>query len=185
MDDREFYGSDQSFLFVLAPTVKVYKAGGPGNNFMYLHTGDRHGVLNPYHNMVPHGLAFGGTLEEPRLFIPESLEHCTAGYIDATYEEGNLLPSEALERFEIAVVEIWAIGGEKSIEKGLQARMKYRDMQDTTIDRARHVGDKSWLADDMKEGIYGDSKLFSHREETRGRHEFVVDDQHGGYKLVH
>lgn len=184
LDERNFNGTAESFLFALAPAVKVHKPTGGESNFVYLHTKDRRGILDPQHNGLPHGIGFGGSLSEPRLFVPESLEQCKAGYLDGTYEPGDILPPETLEQFEIASIEIWAVGGDEIVKFGLESRAEYRDTQDAIIDRARRIANKEWLAEDMEKGIYGDTKIFAHQEQVRGRNDFVVDDKHGGYKLV-
>lgn len=116
----------------------------------------------------------------PRLFIPASMEACTAGVIDKTFHEGSLLPGEALEKFNIKSLEIWGCGGEDAIKKGLKAREEARALTDAAIYNARKIKDKSVLVEDIN---LIDTSLYKHREEARGRAGFKVDERHGGYIL--
>ena len=187
-ESKDYYGTAETFLFQLKPTLNIYRAAfKKGHNFMYLHSdaGTFHSLLaNPDVTLgIPHGLGFGGTLSEPRLFIPESFENCTAGSLDRTFESGPLLPSEDLEKFEIKCLEIWAVGDEKTIEKGLRDRDSHREATANLIEQARVVNDKTAFAKDLESGLVPNSKLFAHQECARGRHDFTVDDKHGGYKI--
>lgn len=116
----------------------------------------------------------------PRLFIPASMESCNAGVMDKTFREGDLLPIEALEKFNIKSIEVWGVGGEEAINKGLKARQDYRALTDSTIYQARVIKDKSSLVKDIN---LLDTNLYKHLSEARGRAEFRVDDEHGGYVL--
>lgn len=151
---------------------------------MYLHSEHIHGPAQTKSSTLPHGLGFGGCLEKPRLFFPETLEHCSADFLDHTFESGNLLPIEALEKFEISSLEIWGVGGDDIITSALRERAEYRERTDTAIAKARVIYDKSFIATDMKSGLI-QGNLFSHRQDVRGREEFQVDDEHGGYKIEH
>lgn len=93
-----------------------------------------------------------------------------------------MLPIETLETFEIMFLEFWAVGGDDVYSKGLENRRNYRDAKDTAISKARTVRDKSDFAKDLREDA-SPTSLFSHLLHTRGRHEFRVDDVHGGYAL--
>ena len=129
-----------------------------------------------------HGLGFGGSPEHPRFFIPESFEHCTAGYLDKTFQEGELLPIEALEKFEIKTLEVWGVGGDEVIQKAIEYQVAYRKRHEEIIRRAREVHDKKQFATDLQTGLIP-NLLYAHREQARGRHDFVVDEKHGGYKI--
>jgi hypothetical protein len=148
---------------------------------MYLHSDNvvqHHDPLLLDHSLQ--GLGFGGSLPRPRLFIPESLEHCTADYLDKTFSPGHLLPMDALERFEIAAIEVWAVGVDHT--KALQDRDAYRQRASIAIDKARTIHDKTFLAQDLQSGLVPNT-LFEHSGQVRGSKEFVVDDMHGGYKV--
>jgi hypothetical protein len=183
-DCKHFYGNRDCFLFQLYPDVRVHRATGRDGNFMYMHSKDFHSPLEDEGALLPHGIGFGGCPEEPRLFIPESFEHCTADFLDSTFASGSLLPTDALEKFEIQSLEIWGVGGDKAIAAALRQRAEYREIHDTAIKKARTLQDKSFVATDIKTGLLI-SDLFQHQEQVRGRAEFSVDDEHGGYKIEH
>ena len=177
----EFYGNPDCFLFELEPDLRIYRSKNDGGerNFMYLH-------LNKSDNNAchshPHGLGMGGTLEHPRFFITESLEKCSAESLDKTFREGELLPPDALEKFEIQTLEVWGVGGDAVIQKALEDRAEYRQRVDELILRARMVHDKSQFVSDLQSGLVP-NRLYGHQTQVRGRQDFVVDDDHGGYKI--
>jgi hypothetical protein len=180
-DSTQFYGDAECFLFELQPNVNIYRTEGKGENFMYLHS--KHGQADPaLLGGHPFGLGFGGTVENPRFFIPESFDHCSAHYLDSTFHQGELLPLESLEKFEIQMLEVWGVGGDEVITKAVRDRADYRERYDNLILRARMVRDKSAFAEDLQSGLIPNS-LFSHLKDSRGRHDFRVDDEHGGYKI--
>jgi hypothetical protein len=123
-------------------------------------------------------------MERPRLFFPESLTGCSAGVVDRTYVSGSLLPNDALEKFEIGDLEVWGIGGAAIIEKALLKREEHRQRQHAAELDAASIHDKSFVLSDFASGLM-ENKVFKHREHVRGRPEFSVDEQHGGYKLQH
>jgi len=161
---HEYYGESNGFLFQLYPTLTVFNPTGEDNNFIHLQD----------------GLGFGGTKNMPRLFIPASMEACAAGVMDKTFQNGNLLPEDCLEKFNIKSIEVWGTGGEEAISNGLASRAKQREITDSAIYQARVIKDKKPLVEDIN---LMDTKLYKHREEVRGRSDFSVDNEHGGYKL--
>ena len=179
---RGFYGNTDCFIFELEPKIGVHRPMGTEDHFMYLHSHYSDTGLLQQCRGRPHGIGFGGSLEQPRLFIPESLEGCHAHFLDKTFESGELLPLESLEKFEIKYLEIWGVGGDDVVTRALRERAEYRERTDTTILKARTVEDKSIFVVDMKSGLIP-NKLFAEAEQARGRHDFVVDDEHGGYKV--
>jgi len=180
-----FQGDLDSFLFQLAPRVRVMPPIGKDKNFMFMHSKDVHSSIVPESGLHPHGIGFGGTLEKPRLFIPESFENCSAGYLDRTFQPGHLLPETELEKFELSSLEVWGVGGDTIVKKALHEQKEYRERTNKAILRARTVQDKEFVVRDIKAGLVIGDKLFSHVESTRGRPEFRVDDKHGGYKIEH
>jgi TLD len=181
-DRRHYYGSPEAFLFQLAPEVHVHPATGAESNFMYLHrTPPMIDDLTPI-EAQPHGLGLGGCMQKPRLFIPESMTRCSADFVDRTFASGSLLPNEAMERFEIDELEVWGVGGAAVIEQALAKRDEFRQLQHAAQVDAGSVRDKSFVVEDFTSGLM-DNKLFEHQQTVRGRHEFQVDDLHGGYKL--
>lgn len=182
-ESEHFYGGLESYLFQLVPQLAVYRPQGCERNFAYLHTTRKSTLMPGLEHNLPSGLGFGGTLDHPRLYIPESLEHCSAGFLDETYTPGNLLPLSALERFEIEYVEIWGVGGEKTIEKALDDQAEYRERLEACVQQARVVQDKREFVQDLESGLIPNS-LYAHKRDSRGRHDFVVDDEHSGaYKI--
>jgi hypothetical protein len=161
---KGFYGDSNAFIFQLHPTLAVFNPTGNETNFIHLQD----------------GLGFGGTKDMPRLYIPASMEACNAGVMDKTFREGDLLPSETLEKFDIKSLEVWGVGGEEAIRAGLKAREDQRAITDSTIYQARVIKDKSSLVKDIN---LLDTNLYKHLNEARGRAEFRVDEKHGGYVL--
>jgi len=117
-------------------------------------------------DQLAHGIGFGGTNEQPRLFISESLDECMAGDSDATFQSGPLLP-ENRKYFEIQSLEVWGCGGDAVVEEALIERQKARAIIDANILKAKKV-DKAAFLDDLNSGLI-ESKAFKHREEIRGR----------------
>ena len=150
---------------------------------MYMHSGERTSPLYPQLEGLPHGIGFGGsTLNKPRFFIPDTLENCSALFMDKTFEPGDILPEDALEKFEIKYLEVWGVGDKDVIAHAIEKRAEYRIQQDEFLERARTVKDKTEFLKDLASG-FTPSKLYQHHEQARGRHDFSVDDEHGGYKV--
>jgi hypothetical protein len=149
---------------------------------MYMHSGIFGSSLHLQKQDLPRGIGFGGTPDKPRLFIPESFEECSAESLDKTFESGDLLPLDAIEKFEIQCLEVWGVGDDEVIKDALKERADLRERTDTAVFNARVVHDKSQFAKDMKSGLLA-TKVFVDDKDVRGRSEFVVDEDHGGYKL--
>ena len=130
----EFYGDTNGFIFQLFPTLKVFAPTGEDTNFIHLQDV---------------GLGFGGTKDLPRLFVPASMENCTAGVMDKTFRQGDLLPNNALEKFNIKSLEVWGCGGEEAIKDGLKARVEHREVVEAVIHDARVIKDKSKFVEDI------------------------------------
>lgn len=178
-----FHGCAECFLFQLQPELRIRWGSGPQDHFMYLHSGEQQSPLMPQLDGLPHGIGFGGnTTSKPRLFIPDTLEQCTAGFMDKTYEPGNLLPDDSLEKFEIKRLEVWGVGEKEIIAQAMQKRAEHRVHYQENINRARTVKDKTQFVKDLSTG-FTTSTLYEHREDVRGRAEFSVDEAHGGYKV--
>jgi hypothetical protein len=183
-DSFNYQGTSECFLFQLHPQFTVQWASGPQDHFMYMNSGQRHSSLtSPQLESLPHGIGFGGSItNKPRLFIPVTLEHCSAEFLDRTYDAGEILPLDNLERFEIDRMEVWGVGAPEVLSTALQKQSEYRFQQNEIINRARRVQDKSDFVKDLT-SEFATSTVFKHREETRGRHDFSVDEEHGGYKI--
>ena len=113
---------------MLAPNLRVYRSKSGGNG--------AYQWLNSKSITHPRGMGFGGTVEGFRVFIPESLEGCTAANSCPTYETGKLIDGET---FEIQTLEIWGCGGADVVAAALAAQANDRAVTDETIRRARQV----------------------------------------------
>lgn len=121
-------GSSKNALFVLKPKLRIYRSKTPSNaSYQWLNTKS---------HTLPKGMGFGGSTEGFRVFIPESLEGCTATNSCPTYETGKLVENE---RFEIQTLEVWGCGGSAVVETALKAQAEERALADENIDKARHV----------------------------------------------
>mmetsp|Transcript_16065 Transcript_16065/g.46245 ORF Transcript_16065/g.46245 Transcript_16065/m.46245 type:complete len:710 (-) Transcript_16065:76-2205(-) len=168
-----FYGSSDCFLYQLLPNASVYRPRGGNTNFMYCNSTHR----SKGYDGLAHGIGFGGTTEEPRLFIAESFDGCVASSADMTFESGPLLPpysGGSSKDFEISDLEVWGVGGEEAVSEGLGARDKQRDLTAANIKKARKV-DKAAFLDDFQSGMI-DSKAFKHRDQIRGRADYCIDE---------
>jgi hypothetical protein len=182
-DSINYHGCSDCFLFQLQPQFKILSATGEGDRFMYMHSSERHAPLHPALEGLPKGIGFGGSIaEKPRLFIPDSLEHCSVSFVDKTYQSGGVLPDEDLDHFEISCLEVWGVGDEIMVQYALKKRDEYRLYQAEFLQKARRVEDKTQFVEDLSSGMIMNN-LYKHRDEARGRHDFAVDDAHGGYKI--
>jgi hypothetical protein len=77
-------------------------------------------------------MGFGGTIEGFRLFIPDTLENCTAADSCPTYESGRLVEGGA---FEIHTLEVWGCGGEAVVDAALRARTLQREIEVENINK--------------------------------------------------
>ena len=182
-ETNHFYGSPDCFLVELDPRIRVHRPVGGEDHFMFLYSSKVSSDIpeSQQGQEVAYGLGFGGSLEKPRFFIPETLEHCSADFMDKTFEPGDLLPPYAMERFEILHLEVWGVGGSQEvIDQALRARAKHREMEQATLERARTIQDRTIFAHDLQSGLVL-NHLFDHQKDVRGRQDFRVDDKHGGY----
>lgn len=170
-ESKDFYGNSDCFLFQLLPRVSVYRPSGNGTNFMYCNSFAR---SRGYDNQA-HGIGFGGTITEPRLFLAESWDNCSASSRDMTFENGALLGSAVgSSHFELESLEVWAVGGEEVVAAGLGDQKKARAVKDAAIKKARKV-DKAAFLDDFRSGVI-ESKAFAHRQQVVGRADADLED---------
>ncbi len=174
---------DEVFLFTFQPALNVYRARtdtpGGKQHLWYLYSQE---LDSSNKNITaPEGLGWGGTSEMPRLWIPSAFERCHAGGWDKTFQPGPLLPDECCERFEIKCVEVWAVGGEERIEQRLAKQAMFRQQTKQALQQARVVLDKREFVNDLQQMPL--TKVFQHQALSRGRHDFVLDEKHGGYKI--
>eukprot|EP00980_Cylindrotheca_fusiformis_P010551 scaffold2334_cov118-Cylindrotheca_fusiformis.AAC.23 len=166
-ESKDFYGNTDCFLYQVMPTTAVYHPSGNGRNFMYCNSRSR----SRGYDKQAHGIGFGGTVDEPRLFISESFDHCQAAWSDMTFESGRLLKlgsgGNNSKTFDIDSLEVWGVGGTEMVTEALGARDKERDVRQAAVNRARKV-DKAAFLDDFQSGLI-DSKAFAHRSQIQGR----------------
>jgi hypothetical protein len=178
-ESKDFYGNHDCFLFRLLPgPIAVYRPTGQSSNFMYCNSFAR----SRGYDQQAHGIGFGGTVDQPRLFLAESFDDCRASRDDLTFEKGSLLNSNIgagvgnnASSFEIDNVEVWAVGGTEVVKESLQARSRSRDIRSAAIQKARKV-DKAAFLDDFKTGLI-ESKAFAHRQQIQGRDGACIDDE--------
>jgi hypothetical protein len=151
-DSNRFYGNSNSFLFSLVPQFKILRSSATTNGaFQWLN-------LKSYG--LPHGIGVGGTNENFRLHIPDSLEDCLVRTQCDTFERGRLISSG--ERFEIMDLEVFGVGGDLAVAEALQAQGKDRNMRNELIQKARTV-DKAAFLDNSFDQEFLLSKTFSHK----------------------
>ena len=171
-ESGEFYGNSDSFLFRLGPEpMGVYRPKGGGgvneSNFMFFNPEAR----SKGYDQLAWGIGFGGTAQEPRLYIDEILDGSTAKDQDLTFENGPLLSlkdeSNSYCSFEVEAIEAFGVGSSQMIEDAMNARDEYRKEAQKKIRNAMK-GAKAAFLEDMQSGLVG-TKVFKHRDEMRGR----------------
>ena len=176
-ESKHFFGDGcNCFLFQIEPRLRVYYPLAKGRNFLYFNSRTRTKGNDGY----AHGCGFGGDMNQPRLFITESFEKCFAGSRCQSFDDGPLI-EEWNEYFDVDSLEVWGIGSEVDFQKACEEREEYWNTFQAHANDAKRVDPKQLLPDFVSEANTG--RLFSHRDQTRGRHEFQVDDKHGGYVL--
>eukprot|EP00978_Attheya_sp_CCMP212_P047200 scaffold421259_cov45-Attheya_sp.AAC.6 len=166
-ESKDFYGNSDCFLFQLLPACAVYRPSGNGRAYMYCNSEAR----SKGYDRLSHGIGFGGNSDQPRLFISECFDGCTASSQDLTFERGVLLPrgpdGNLRKRFDIESLEVWGVGGDDMVAGALGARDRQREIVAANIRKARKV-DKAQFLDDFQSGLI-ESKAFQHRDQIRGR----------------
>ena len=166
-ESKDFYGNSDCFLYQLVPITAVYRPTSNASNYMYCNSFAR----SRGDDRQAHGIGFGGTTDQPRLFISESFDGCVALSRDLTFENGTLLPKfedGAMQKdFDIDCLEVWGVGGDDVVSAALGARDRQREIQAANIQKARKV-DKAAFLDDFRSGLI-ESKAFKYRGEIQGR----------------
>jgi TLD len=177
-ESKDFYGNTDCFLLQLSPRTAVYRPTANERNFMYCNSAAR----SKGYDQQAHGIGFGGSVQEPRLFLPESFEDCVASSQDLTFENGRLLPDlddaggqQSKKYFDIDSLEVWGVGGSDVVQAAFQARDASRAITDEAIRRARKV-DKAQFLDDFRAGTF-ESKAFQHQQQIDGRADCDVQDR--------
>ena len=188
-ESGSFYGNSDSFLFRLgSDPFAVYRPKCSGRsmginvdgfgrnstsknekdetrNFQYFNPEAR----SKGYDGLAHGIGFGGTCEQPRLYIDEMLDMSYAKSQDLTFEDGPLLSGSVDSNgdFEVEAIEAWGVGSTQLIEDALFARECQRDEAAKRIRQAMK-GAKGQFLEDFQSGLAG-NKLFQHRDQIRGR----------------
>lgn len=110
-----FTGDSHTFLFSIAPDLRVYLSSGINKNYIY---------LNSKQKTLPNGLGFGGQLDYFGLFISSSFESGSskANPLNTTFSSPRLSKSED---FLIDCVEVLAIEfrDKEELEKEEQSKV--------------------------------------------------------------
>ena len=179
-ESKDFYGNTDSFLYQLQPQVAVYRPKSTDHtNYMYCNSTAR----SRGYDQQAHGIGFGGTVQQPRLFLSESMEDgsCFASAQDLTYDNGTLLPnvgtsghsaSTTIQHhrsiFDVECIEVYGVSNDlEVITMAIGSRTIDRANKDELIRKARKV-DKAQFLDDFQSGIIA-SKAFAHRQQIDGR----------------
>ncbi|GAX26157.1 hypothetical protein FisN_18Hh273 [Fistulifera solaris] len=158
-ESKDFYGNTDCFLFQVAPRTSIFRPSGSDRNFMYCNSYAR----SKGYDQQAHGIGFGGTTTEPRLFFPESFEQCIAGSRDLTFAHGQLLP-DGQRFFELDSLEVWGVGGSEVVAAALGAQHQARAIKAENLRKARTV-DRAQFLDDFQSGVI-ESKAFAHRNQV-------------------
>ena len=168
-ESKDFYGTSDSFLYQLSPVTAVYRPKASGQpNYMYCNSYAR----SKGYDQQAHGVGFGGTVDQPRLFLAETFDYNDnyAGTQDVTYENGPFLPVTETgtypKHFEVEALEVWGVGGDEVVQQALGAQSKARSIRDAGIRKAKKV-DRAAFLDDLRSGVV-DSKMFQHRQQIDG-----------------
>lgn len=193
-----FYGNSDCFLFRLGPDpLALYRPKGSGSattfgmdefgtkNSNEKNESRNYQYFNPEarskgYDELAHGIGFGGTPDQPRLYIDEILDGSCAKSNDLTFDNGPLLSGNPSSNggFEVEAIEAWGVGHSQQIEEALFARDVQRDDAAKRIRQAMK-GAKGQFLEDMQAGLIG-NKNFQHREQMRGRDGGCDMDKDGG-----
>jgi hypothetical protein len=134
------------------------------------------------------GLSIGGvSADTPRVLITSTLEDCQATAVGRLFANGPLLGTDidtGLSRLTFAVddVQVYALAAtHETLQQGL-AMGQQRVVAATSLKQRVRQVDKRQFIDDLT--FLPNNRLFAHREQTRGRAEFVAnEDESKGYYL--
>ena len=189
----------QKLVQIFRPLETNLKSGGGGKRTYQFLSSTKGGGTNSRSrrstSSVPMGLGVGGGASSfPRLHITESLDNCTALPDDKVFESGPLLPEESFVanfgsgiHFDADILEVWAVGGDECIAVALAKQRRAQENAEWQRQRNAKV-DKQAFLEDFQSGFIDGGKMFEHREQARGRHDFEVDEDEdgkgtGGYRL--
>jgi hypothetical protein len=113
----------------------------------------------------------GGTIDEFRIFIPDSMENCYATSSCLTFESGKLISRPLVEgthEFRIDGLEVWACGGTDLINQGLNAQKKYKDNVDHAIKKAQKCDKAAFFGSGFDQEMFL-SKTMAHKQGAQDR----------------
>ena len=175
---QEMTEGKDAFLFTLHP---VWRRFGrtlhepKGRMVQYLHGTQQ--KTNPLSGISVGGIA----ADTPRLHIETSLEKCKAVSIGRCFQDGPLLGSGDDLFFNVEEIQLYAVAPDvETLVAGEQIGRRVMETKEALRQKMAQV-DKKQFVDDL---IFMPGHLFAHREQTRGRAEFVADDDEGrGYYI--
>ena len=190
-ESNDWFGDDsnESFLFkVEMSSLAVYYPTYETSNGHYMYLNNNTSSTTNGSNSLPRGLAIGGiAADTPRVHLTTSFENCTATSIDTTYASGSLIDAQVGEdivppAFDVDVIEAWAVNvtEEQFLEKKV-AGQKQAANRESARQKVAQV-DRAQFLDDFQSGAVM-NKLYVHRHEARGRHDFVAAQDGSGYFL--
>ena len=191
-ESKEYYGTDDCFLYQVFPEVTVCRPSGRSQNYMFCRSssqigGSRGGVGQTGGmgggSQAPQGIGFGGSSNRsPRLFFDQSFCGCFVSSQDTTFEKGYLLPrADAYSRktfFNAEQIEVWGCGGDDIVAAALCAREQDRSVRESYLNQARMV-DKAAFVSDFRTGLI-ESKAFGHMDDIRDSTRNILLDRTPG-----
>jgi hypothetical protein len=186
---QTWYGAQSdAFLFRLGPVLDLYGRNDENDKAspyaMYLNPTPV-ATRNRKAEEALSGLAVGGISDQiPRLHLNKSLENCKAFLTDRTYRSGPLLENDDAIFFDIDVLELWAVKtpDEQAFAAGCESGKKQIAVQEAFRVKVAKVTDRSvFLSDFESDDCHMRAKIYAHRDEVRGRHEFVARAEGQGY----
>lgn len=175
---QEMSDGKDAFLFTLHPVWRRYgrtHEEPKGRTVQYLHGTQEKTAKLP-------GLSVDGVAEDtPRLHITTTLDGCKAVKIGRSFQDGHLLCSEDDLFFDMEEIQFYAVAPDVStMVTGDEIGQRAVETKEALRQKLAQV-DKTQFVDDL---IFMPGHLFEHREQTRGRAEFVAEEEDGrGYYI--
>jgi len=178
-----------SFLLKIDKSLAVYYPTYESSPGHYMYLNNKSAMTNGSCKHTLQGLAIGGIADDtPRVHLTPSFEQCIANCTDTTYTSGSLLDPNDSDGgilspfFDVDVLEVWAVNvTEKEYLTHKSAGQQRSNIRETARQRFAKV-DRKQFVDDFRSGAVL-NRLFRHRSEARGRHDFVALDDGSGYFL--